>query len=50
MPAASKVAPANELFMDEEVPNARLKSGKTIVSTCKLFGTKEQCAFKKKWN
>jgi len=40
MPAASKIAPANELFMDEEVPNARLmiKSGKTIVSTCKLFG------------
>ena len=36
MPAASKIAPANELFMDEEVPNARLKSGKTIISTCKL--------------
>ena len=36
MPAASKIAPANELFMIEEVLNAKLENGKTIISTCKL--------------
>jgi hypothetical protein len=36
MPAISKIAPTNERFMIEEVPNATLENVKTIISTCKL--------------
>ena len=36
MPAISKIAAACELFVDEVVSNMKLKSGKTVISTCKL--------------